>query len=123
MGNDPRYTPTTCFETFQLPWPPGQEPWRDERLHAIADAARDLDMKRRKWLDPEGITAAELKKRTLTNLYNERPAWLEHAHAALDWAVWTAYGWDDPVSAAVPEDKILARLFELNLARSTQRAA
>ncbi len=26
VGNDPRYTPTTCFETFPLPWPPGQEP-------------------------------------------------------------------------------------------------
>ncbi len=22
----PRYTPTTCFETFPFPWPPGQEP-------------------------------------------------------------------------------------------------
>ena len=25
-GNDPRYTPTTTFETFPFPWPPGQEP-------------------------------------------------------------------------------------------------
>ncbi|HET7665856.1 MAG TPA: DNA methyltransferase, partial [Mycobacterium sp.] len=24
-GNDPRYTPTTTFETFPLPWPPGEE--------------------------------------------------------------------------------------------------
>lgn len=123
VGNDPTYNNTTCFETFPLPWPPGQEPWRDERLHAIADAARDLDDKRRRYLNPEGITAADLKNRTLTNLYNERPAWLEHAHAALDRAVWAAYGWDDPEPAAVPEDEILARLLALNLERSKQGTA
>jgi hypothetical protein len=32
-----------------------------------------------------------LKKRTLTNLYNTRPAWLENAHRELDKAVATAY--------------------------------
>ena len=31
--------------------------------------------------------AAELKKRTLTNLYNLEPAWLLNAHRALDEAV------------------------------------
>src|SRR5439155_25322555 len=39
--------------------------------------------------------AAKLKKRTLTNLYNERPAWLDHAHKKLDAAVAAAYGWND----------------------------
>jgi hypothetical protein len=46
----------------------------------------------------------ELKKRTLTNLYNQRPAWLDHAHAALDRAVWAPNGWDDPDPAVVPEE-------------------
>jgi hypothetical protein len=36
---------------------------------------------------------AILKKRTLTNLYNERPAWLDNAHRDLDAAVAAAYGW------------------------------
>lgn len=36
--------------------------------------------------------AAKLAKRTLTNLYNERPAWLTHAHSTLDAAVCQAYG-------------------------------
>jgi len=36
--------------------------------------------------------AAKLKKRTLTNLYNERPAWLALAHQRLDAAVAAAYG-------------------------------
>jgi hypothetical protein len=59
-------------------------------------------------------TDAELKKRTLTNLYNAHPAWLANLHAALDRAVWDAYGWDDPDPATVPEDEILARLLALN---------
>ena len=58
---------------------------------------------------------AALKKRTLTNLYNERPTWLANLHAALDKAVATAYGWEWPLS----EDEILRRLFELNQARAT----
>ena len=113
VGNDPRYTPTTCFGTFPLPWPPGQEPWRDPRLHAVAKAARELDERRRAWLDPEGADAAELKKRTLTNLYNQRPAWLAHLHAALDRAVWAAYGWEDEPSET-DDEAILARLLVLN---------
>ena len=54
--------------------------------------------------------AAKLAKRTLTNLYNERPGWLVHAHAALDAAVATAYGWP----ADLTEQEILARLLERN---------
>lgn len=95
VGNDPRYTPTTCFDTFPLPWPPGQEPEDDPRHAAIADAVRMLNDLRERWLNPPDASEAELKKRTLTNLYNARPAWLAHAHAALDRAVWAAYGWDD----------------------------
>jgi len=34
-GNDPRYTPTTCFETIPLPWPPGAEPVDDPHVIAI----------------------------------------------------------------------------------------
>ncbi len=41
-----------------------------------------------------------------------------HAHAALDRAVWAAYGWDDPDPATVDDDTILARLLALNLERS-----
>jgi type II restriction/modification system DNA methylase subunit YeeA len=59
--------------------------------------------------------AAELKKRTLTNLYNQRPAWLANAHAALDAAVAAAYGWP----ADLANDDILARLLTLNQERSS----
>ena len=52
-----------------------------------------------------------LKKRTLTNLYNERPTWLDLAHKKLDAAVFTAYGWD----VAMTDDELLAALLELNL--------
>lgn len=117
-GNDPRYTPTTCFETFPLPWPPGREPAGDPRVTAIADAARRLNELRENWLDPEGASEAVLKKRTLTNLYNERPTWLVMAHTALDRAVWAAYGWDDPDPATVEEETILSRLLALNQQRA-----
>ncbi|MFM7739993.1 MAG: hypothetical protein ACKO9H_11375, partial [Planctomycetota bacterium] len=46
---------------------------------------------------------ADLKKRTLTNLYNERPAWLDNAHKALDKAVAEAYGWMD-YTEAMPDE-------------------
>ena len=39
---------------------------------------------------------ARLKKRTLTNLYNERPTWLKLAHEKLDQAVLAAYAAMDP---------------------------
>jgi len=48
----PRYTPTTCFETFPFPWPLGQEPEADPKVQAIADAAHELDTLRRTWLNP-----------------------------------------------------------------------
>lgn len=66
------------------------------------------------WLDPDGATEVELKKRTLTNLYNARPTWLQNAHAALNRAVWAAYGWVDPVPAEVEEDTTLSRLLALD---------
>jgi type II restriction/modification system DNA methylase subunit YeeA len=109
-----RYTPTTTFETFPFPWPPGAEPQNDPRVEAIAAAARDLVGKRDAWLDPPGATAADLKKRTLTNLYNERPTWLALAHRRLDEAVLDAYGWPHDLT----DDDLLARLLALNLERS-----
>jgi len=62
---------------------------------------------------------AQPKKCALTTLYNQRPTWLQHAHVALDRAVWAAYGWDDPEPATVDEDTILARLLTLNRERAS----
>jgi SAM-dependent methyltransferase len=56
----------------------------------------------------------DLAKRTLTNLYNERPTWLDLAHKALDEAVFDAYGWDPSMT----DEQILDALLELNLERS-----
>lgn len=58
--------------------------------------------------------AKQLKKRTLTNLYNERPTWLDLAHRQLDESVFAAYGWDPGMS----DDELLGRLLALNLERS-----
>ena len=62
--------------------------------------------------------AAKLKKRTLTNLYNERPAWLDLAHKKLDAAVAAAYGF--PVD--LTDEQILEKLLALNLARAATEA-
>ncbi|MBK8639913.1 MAG: class I SAM-dependent DNA methyltransferase [Chromatiaceae bacterium] len=104
---------------------------------AIAEAAHRLNALRENWLNPPGWVdrvpevvpgypdriipkpehAAELKKRTLTNLYNARPAWLDNAHKALDVAVAAAYGWAD-YGPEMADEEILRRLLALNLARS-----
>lgn len=141
VGNDPSYNPQTCFQTF--PFPEGLTPnlpasayADDPRAQRIAEAARALVEARDRWLNPPEWTdripevvpgypdrivakpgfEAELKKRTLTNLYNARPAWLEHLHRDLDVAVAAAYGWEWPLS----DDDILKRLFELNQLRSAK---
>ena len=113
-GSGFRYTPTTTFETFPFPWSPGKEPKNDPRVKRIAKAARELVEERDSWLNPPDAPESELKKRTLTNLYNERPTWLELTHKKLDDAVLDAYGWQPDLS----DDEILARLLELNLKRA-----
>jgi len=144
-GNDPRYTPSTTLETF--PFPEGLSPivsaedyLQDERSVAIAIAASRLNELRERWLNPSDLVKFEpevvacfpdrslpvneaaagiLKKRTLTNLYNERPAWLDHAHRDLDRAVAAAYGWENDFDEGdMTDDEILKRLFELNQQRS-----
>src|SRR5438045_9503882 len=55
--------------------------------------------------------AKKLAKRTLTNLYNERPAWLAHAHAKLDAAVAAAYGFNVDLT----DEQILEKLLALNI--------
>jgi hypothetical protein len=62
--------------------------------------------------------AAKLKKRTLTSLCNERPAWLDLAHKKLDAAVAAAYGWPADMS----DEQILERLLALNLERAEAEA-
>jgi type II restriction/modification system DNA methylase subunit YeeA len=62
--------------------------------------------------------AAKLKERTLTKLYNERPAWLDLAHKKLDAAVAAAYGFP----ADLTDEQILERLLALNLERAAEEA-
>ena len=70
-------------------------------------------------LEPKNTDcAAKLKERTLTKLYNERPAWLDLAHKKLDAAVAAAYGFP----AYLTDEQILEKLLALNLARATEEA-
>ena len=182
LEDRPRYTPTTCFETF--PFPQGLTPadtahQQTEVLEggavipaqllvpnkplapvlpnnnainvvasrsaaeAIARAAKRLNDLREAWLNPPewtqrvpdviplGMTVSQypdrilskpgrekdLADRTLTKLYNARPAWLDGAHKSLDLAVAAAYGWAD-YSADMADEEILKRLLALNLQRA-----
>ena len=109
-----RYTPTTCFETFPFPEP------GDAQREAIAAAAKRLNELRENWLNPvdanggPALPAKDLVRRTLTTLYNQRPAWLNNAHMALDAAVAAAYNWP----ANLADAEILERLLALNLERA-----
>ena len=111
LESRPRYTPTTCFETFPFPRP------TEAQRTAITEAAATLDLLRQGWLNPPDrpcdLSARELARRTLTNLYNQRPTWLQDAHARLDAAVLAAYGWP----ADLADEELLARLLALNLER------
>ena len=144
VGNDPRYTIGTCFDTFPFPDGltqnlPASGYQSDPRAQAIAEAARELVEARDRWLNPPDLVervpevvpgypdrivpqdakaAAILKDRTLTKLYNQRGtpegAWLDNLHRALDEAVAAAYGWPADLS----DDDVLARLLALNLDRA-----
>ena len=114
LEDRPRYTPTTTFETFPFPWPIGQESAGDLRVDAVVTATRDLVEQRDRWLNPPGATESDLKARTLTALYNNRPTWLDLAHRRLDHAVLDAYGWPHDLG----DEEILGRLLALNLARA-----
>ena len=111
-----RYTPTSTFETFPFPWPPGKESQDDPLVQAVAQAASELVAKRDAWLNPADAAPEELSKRTLTNLYNKRPSWLADAHRKLDEAVFAAYGWPSTLTDA----EILERLLALNHQRAAQ---
>lgn len=146
VGNDPVYNAGSVFETFPFPEGltmamPAADYAVDSRAQAIAAAAAKLNELRENWLNPSDLVrrepeivagypdrlipvslaaAAQLAKRTLTTLYNQRPAWLDNAHKALDEAVAEAYGWgDDWRAGLLTDDEILRRLFELNQARAT----
>ncbi|QEA12693.1 class I SAM-dependent DNA methyltransferase [Comamonas flocculans] len=205
LEDRPRYTPTTCFETFPFPvglapadtahqrtepieggalipadlpevpfenFKPNQPPalasqaqpainskspatapaTLREHACAIACAAHRLDALRRNWLNPPewtqglpevvplgmstspypdrmaprpGLSEADakaLKARTLTKLYNLRPAWLAQAHAQLDAAVAAVYGWTDWRND-MPDEDILRRLLALNRQRTQTESA
>jgi hypothetical protein len=170
LEDRPRYTPSSCFETFPFPQdltprdtadqstetlPDGCRIPSSAGKHAIrvtaieiARAAKHLDELREAWLNPAEWTERvpevvplglekspypdrivakaghekDIAKRTLTNLYNARPAWLDSAHKALDKAVAAAYGWSD-YTPEMPDDVILGRLLALNLQRSMATGA
>ncbi len=52
VGNDLTYNNTVSFDTFALPWLPGEEATSHPAYQRIAAAAKALDEKRERWLNP-----------------------------------------------------------------------
>ncbi|HVZ16614.1 MAG TPA: type IIL restriction-modification enzyme MmeI [Terriglobales bacterium] len=139
LEDRPRYTLTTTFATF--PFPEKMTPDLPASTYAelataknIAAAARQLVELRDAWLNPPELVdwqpeiaqgfpkraipvspsaAKLLQSRTLTNLYNERPTWLDAAHRALDATVAQAYG----IQPDMSDEGILTVLLDLNSRR------
>ena len=104
-----RYTPTSTFETFPFPRP------TPDQQSDVSEAAKRLNTLRDGWLNPppDDVSPSELRRRTLTNLYNDPPTWLRIAHDKLDETAAAAYGWP----ADLADGEVIARLLELNLKR------
>jgi hypothetical protein len=168
LEDRPRYTPTSCFETFPFPEDLTPQDTADQLIEVlpegfsiprfaggrpvrtaaieIARAAKKLTELRDGWLNPSEWTERvpetvplgmsespyphrvipkhgyekQMAARTLTNLYNVRPAWLDAAHKELDRAVAAAYGWAD-YTPEMSDEIILQRLLTLNLERSERQ--
>lgn len=106
-----------------------------DHAQRFAAAAKELDEKRAGWLNPPELVreepdstlpprvvpvdeaaAKELKERTLTKLYNERPAWLDLLHQELDRQVLAAYRLPENIT----DDKLLAELLKLKQVRAKE---
>ena len=142
-GGRPTFNAKSCFETFPFPGYPDLQSDIKPHIAHIAHIAQPLNDLRENWLNPTewteripeviplGMSASpypdrivakpgfekELAERTLTKLYNQRPAGLDAAHKTLDTAVAAAYGWAD-YTADMPDEEILKRLLALNLERA-----
>ena len=113
--NPPEWTQT---RTLNFPGSAGG-PWERYLDPKSVDRKTGVGTVRYPRLEPrDADCAAKLKKRTLTNLYNERPAWLALAHEKLDAAVAAAYGWPADLS----DEQILENLLALNHSRATEEA-
>nr|WP_247395086.1 DNA methyltransferase [Bradyrhizobium sp. 35] len=138
QGNQRRYNIGVTFETF--PFPAGLTPDLSVKAQTespfaptIIEAAARLNELRARWLNPPDLVriapevvpgypdrviptneaaSDTLRRRTLTDLYNEMPTWLENAHDDLNRAVAAAYD----LSSESSDEQILAHLLEMNLA-------
>ena len=116
LEDRPRYTPSTCFETFPFPRP------TDAQKAEVEKWAKYLHTVRSQLLEGDD-------KLTMTGLYNAltklresrdstHPAYaLLIAHEKLDAAVAAAYGWEWPLS----DEEILERVLGLNLERAEEK--
>ena len=120
--NPPEWTVERILEfpgTVGGPWDRYLDPSTIKPQLSTQNSQLSTGLVRYPRLEPrDADCAAKLKKRTLTNLYNERPAWLHLAHQKLDAAVAAAYHWPPDLT----DDQILEKLLALNLDRAAEEA-
>ena len=94
-------------------------PWARYLVPSTINSQLATGLVRYPRLEPrDADCAAKLQARTLTKLYNERPAWLDLAHQKLDAAVAAAYGFP----ADLTDEQVLEKLLALNLERAAEEA-
>ena len=74
LEDRPRYTPSTCFETFPLPWTPGKEDVEHPVYIRIAAAAKALNEQRERWLNPTELIKPLAARVDETNDFADVPA-------------------------------------------------
>ncbi len=103
IKGDPRYTNTSCFETF--PWP---YPVTDDQRKRVAEASRAVITRRHEICVEANIGLTALYNAVDEGAYTD----LRAMHDELNEAVAAAYGWLASISH--DGDEIVHRLLELN---------
>jgi hypothetical protein len=148
VGNDPRWTNTTCFLPFPFPAATVEQRARIAALAERIEAHRRAQRAAHPDLTLTGLYNVLEKLRTGETLTAKEKAIhdrglvsvLRELHDELDRAVFAAYGWDDlaaelvgrpgattpwpdkPAAQAAAEEELLARLVQLNAERAAEEA-
>ena len=106
----PRYTPTTCFETFPFPWPLGEEESRSAAIRKVAEAAAGLVDLRDRWLNPPEWTHT-VEHKFPASLDGPWGECIEDKSAERPVAVYQKLAAIDPKAATALEKRTLTGLY------------
>ena len=117
LEDRPRYTPSSTFDAFPFPWPPGTSRKTIPTCKPSPPPPRTSREARRLAQSTGGIPTGPHQAHPHQPL-QRTTAWLDDAHRKLDEAVFAAYGWPSNLS----DSEILERLLALNHQRAAKHA-